>query len=104
VSGAVVVSLLLFSPAIADANYENRPGVNGDDFNTGADGGDNWLIWSNVAPVSGEIRVDFVSSDDWVFVNALRLSKVPEPSTLAALSGLLGMGLISRWWRRRKGA
>jgi len=28
---------------------------------------------------------------------------VPEPSTLAALSGLLGMGLVGRWWRRRKG-
>jgi len=27
---------------------------------------------------------------------------VPEPSTLAALAGLLGMGLIGRWWRRRK--
>ena len=27
---------------------------------------------------------------------------VPEPTTLAALSGLLGMGLIGRWWRRRK--
>jgi hypothetical protein len=27
---------------------------------------------------------------------------VPEPSTLVALTGLLGMGLIGYWWRKRK--
>lgn len=26
---------------------------------------------------------------------------IPEPSTLAALGGLLAMGLLGRWWRRR---
>ncbi|MFC1596317.1 hypothetical protein ACFL5Q_00025 [Planctomycetota bacterium] len=32
------------------------------------------------------------------------ISQVPEPTTPAALSGLLGMGLIGRWWRRRRAA
>jgi len=29
---------------------------------------------------------------------------IPEPSTLTALSGLLGMGILGRWWRRRRAA
>lgn len=27
---------------------------------------------------------------------------IPEPSTLAALGGLIGMGLVGGWWRRRR--
>ena len=37
----------------------------------------------------------------WLLVSD---APVPEPSTLAALSGLLVMGLIGRWWRRKKAA
>jgi len=33
-----------------------------------------------------------------------QFTAIPEPTTFAALSGLLGMGLIGRWWRRRKAA
>jgi formylglycine-generating enzyme required for sulfatase activity len=29
---------------------------------------------------------------------------IPEPSTLASLGGLLGMGMIGAWWRRRRKA
>jgi len=36
------------------------------------------------------------------FGASFNANAVPEPSTLAALAGLLGMGLIGRWWRRRK--
>jgi len=34
-------------------------------------------------------------------IDDVTLRAVPEPSMLAALSGLLGMGVIGRWWRRR---
>jgi len=37
-----------------------------------------------------------------VHLDNLSANVVPEPSTLAALGGLLGMGLIGRWWRRRR--
>ena len=35
---------------------------------------------------------------------ALTSNSVPEPSALVALTGLLGMGLIGYWRRRRKAA
>jgi len=45
--------------------------------------------------------------DQGVYANypgSMTFAPVPEPSTLVALSGLFGMGLIGRWWRRRKTA
>jgi len=36
------------------------------------------------------------------FDNIVVQNAIPEPSTLAALGGLLGIGLIGRWWKRRK--
>ena len=29
---------------------------------------------------------------------------IPEPSSIVALGGLFGMGLIGAWWRRRRKA
>ena len=46
----------------------------------------------------------YASSPPNSVIGWLIVSEVPEPSTLAALGGLLGMGLIGRWWRRRKAA
>jgi hypothetical protein len=44
-----------------------------------------------------------VTDIDFAFdVEEFSLGAVPEPSTLVALTGLLGMGLIGHWWRRRK--
>jgi len=37
-------------------------------------------------------------------LDEVSLNAVPEPSNLAALGGLLGMALIGRWWRRRRGS
>jgi hypothetical protein len=95
----------------ADGNYNGTPGVNGDNFRFGTDGRDpsNWLIWSNVAPVSGQIRIDFlpVPYESWAFLNALRLTEstiIPEPSSLAIWS-LIGLGFVAiARYRRRKTA
>jgi hypothetical protein len=37
-------------------------------------------------------------------IGTFESSSVPEPSILVGLASLAGMGLIGRWWRRRKKA
>jgi hypothetical protein len=41
---------------------------------------------------------------DDISIQSSRETTIPEPSILVGLAGLLGMGLIGRWWRRRKAA
>jgi len=43
------------------------------------------------------IRVAFTDGSTGIY-----LASIPEPSTLVALGGLLGTGLVAGWWRRRK--
>lgn len=44
-------------------------------------------VWSGNAPA---------------YFDNFRVSAIPEPSSLVTLTGLLGMGLIAGWWRRRR--
>jgi hypothetical protein len=45
---------------------------------------------------------DHAQSGDYVLT--LSTQAIPEPSILVALTGLVGMGLLGRWWGRRKRA
>jgi len=71
----------------------------------------NTLLLYNFNEAPGSTTVADGSSNGWTgtlgdgFDGATSpqlMAAVPEPSTLAALGGLLGMGLIGRSWRRRK--
>ncbi|MDA8019935.1 MAG: hypothetical protein MPN21_21050 [Thermoanaerobaculia bacterium] len=73
--------------SFADRNFQNIPGVNGDDFDPEQDGrvAKNWLIWDDVEPVGGNItlRVIKLAGTNAISVGALRLTRtgdlVPEP-------------------------
>jgi len=68
------------------------------------DGDYNWAWYPlDTVNVSGTtLKVELQgSANGYVMADAIRIAAVPEPSTLAALGGLLGMGLIGRWWRRQ---
>jgi len=53
-------------------------------------------------PIS-KLQVE-IGSLDFVVFDDLRFQSIPEPSALITLTGLLGMGLLAGWWRRRKAA
>lgn len=86
----------------ADDNFDGTAGVDGDDFNADADGGEpgNWLIWDNVAPASGSLTIQVAAmgqlNGDQPMLNAVRLTAIPEPSTLLlVVCGLAGLAM----WR-----
>ena len=64
------------------------------------DGNAGWLVWDNLMPTAGGIvNITFDSlSANYVPVNALRLTAVPEPSVLS----LLALGLAFSLRQRRK--
>lgn len=69
----------------APANYQNIPGVDGDDFDPRVDGRDaqNWLIWETITPVAGTIslRVLKFAGTSAISVSALRLTRVGDVQT-----------------------
>ena len=64
------------------------------------DGTAGWLIWDNLMPTAGgTVNITFDSlSTNYVPVNALRITNVPEPSVLS----LLGVGSLLLFRQRRK--
>jgi len=88
----------------ADANENDTPGVNGDDFMPKTDGRDpaNWLIWTSVTPTAGSIAITGVPNGvSCAFANAVRLEAVPvvpEPNACA----LFALGLGAQVTRRRR--
>lgn len=74
----------IYSDASMQTVYEN-PGTYGD--------GQSWG-----ALFSGSSFVH-QASQDRAFSLQGAAAAIPEPTTLAALAGLLAMGLIGRWWR-----
>ena len=59
----------------------------------------NWLIWDNVAPVGGTIRIaNTAAGDTNGIINAIRILEVPEPTSLA----LLGLGALAMTAGRRR--
>ena len=88
--------------SFADMNVNGTIGVDGDNFNPRNDGRNpgNWLIWTEVAPVSGQIVIDFAFNSGDASVNAVRLLEVPEPAT--GLIAALGAGALVASYRRRR--
>lgn len=92
-------------PYVWTGTETDGTGVSGREMGAGAGAGGNWnwspsyqyewIYWVNAGSTSSEWPLYAMSGV---------LTAVPEPSTLAALGGLLGMGVIGRWWRRRKAA
>jgi hypothetical protein len=67
---------------------------------------DGWISWAGVAPTfDGNIIIHISSqtnsSTSRMAINAMQITAIPEPSTYAAIFGLLGLGLAF-WVRRRK--
>lgn len=66
----------------ADQNFQNLPGVDGDDFDPKVDGRDaqNWLIWNDIEPVNGEITlaVQKLAGTNAISVSALRLVRTGD--------------------------
>ena len=64
------------------------------------DGTAGWLIWDNLMPTAGGlVNITFDSlTSNYVPVNALRITNVPEPSVLS----LLGVGSLLLFRQRRK--
>ncbi|AQQ72443.1 hypothetical protein SMSP2_02828 [Limihaloglobus sulfuriphilus] len=55
---------------------------------------DDWLVWDSVSPnEDGELLISSFTEDSYVFVNAIRLTPVPEPATFVVF--FIG-GLIAR--------
>jgi len=48
-----------------------------------------------------DYEITITAADIWNNTTALTVSAIPEPSTYAALSGVLALGLAV--WRRRRG-
>jgi len=66
------------------------------------DGGAGWLIWDQLAPTSGgTVTINFDSlTSNYVPVNALRISSVPEPSALSLI--VMGVGGVVAMRRIRR--
>jgi len=55
-----------------------------------------WMIWSSITPnANGEFVLKMTTVSDWAAMNAVRISEVPEPATLALLS-LGGLALLRK--------
>ena len=87
----------------ADRNFNNTPGVDGDDFLASTDGRipENWLIWDEVAPSSGQLTVSGFGGGNRTFINAVRLAAIPEPGTYLMFATVL-FGAIFLTIRNRK--
>lgn len=67
------------------------------------------LVLQNVAVQAGDVvRLEFEKDtgsvmEDYVGVNfTIDATAVPEPSTLTTVGGVFGIGLVWRFWRRRR--
>ena len=75
-------------------------------------GGSAWSIMVDPQRYDGVLSLRaFDSSGSYFDLNLntdasgnIRFDAIPEPSTFVTLTGLLGMGLIGYWWRRRRAA
>ncbi|MCD8483494.1 MAG: PEP-CTERM sorting domain-containing protein [Verrucomicrobia bacterium] len=79
--------------------------VSSSGFNSLNDGWNNGSIlrWSGVSPdVNGAIGISFTAAgSNSLFINAMQVTAIPEPSTYAALFGLLSLGCVLVIRRRK---
>jgi hypothetical protein len=87
-----------------DRTFESNP-QDGNDFDASVNGTVplDWVIWDNVTPSAGNISISLSTSTN-LFINAVRVSTVPEPSTGTLL--MLGLIVLGRQRSRsaRRGA
>ena len=78
-----------------DRTFESNP-QDGNDFDASVNGTVplDWVIWDNVTPSAGNIAISLSTSTN-LFINAVRVSTVPEPSTGTLL--MLGLIVLGRY-------
>jgi hypothetical protein len=67
----------------------------------------NYVEFTDLTAVAGQIAISFTfdgNGSDGFGVAAAQLVSLPEPSSLVALVGLAGIGMIGLLWRRRRAA
>ena len=77
--------------------------ISSDDYDCYNDGYVNQtiLIWKNVAPTNDQIAISLdTESTGYVFLNAVQLTVVPEPSTTLLLWSILAAGMVLSGRRR----
>jgi hypothetical protein len=89
--------------AFADSDYNNS-GATGDNWQALSNGKNNILIWDAIyISTGGTITITFTdvsSSSNIMFLNALRVTAVPEPAQVASVFG--GLALLGAWFARKK--
>ena len=100
---------------LATFQFGENPGAAGDTVSFSSQTLTDFINASTNQYVSFMIRTDdsqipggvakFASKENEEFAHPalyVEASAIPEPSTLATLGGLLGMGLIGAWWQKRR--
>ena len=66
----------------------------------GSYGIDGWIVWESATPSGNSLTIDFMTGggDSRASINAMEISVVPEPATMA----MLGIGGLAALLRRRK--
>ena len=97
-AGFAAVGDYTVNGGFADSDFGGT-GANGDDYNVHTDGLNNWLIWDAVSN-SGQIDVDmtWISGNNGTWLNAVRLTELPEPGVGAMLA--VAIGFVG--WRPRR--
>lgn len=105
-TGTSSVATTLYSIEQSAAQWNSNPVyVNGGSTTQAGATTGNYIEFIGVTPTAGVIDWDHFSDgggNGTVAYNGFELIAVPEPSTMVALIGLCGIGLVCLVWRRHK--